>query len=246
MAITLKDCHEFVDWALGKQVSGGAVPQVVGRRLANAAGSHLVQAHPWRWALSPRTELEIVNGQDWIELPDDFQALRAEAADGALIGSIRLTTPDEFLKRQAHQWTAFDGHYHGLLVLNDDTPGKPSTRLDIWPPGSNAGSTKIHIFYRRAWKTLARDTDKARLPQFCEELFWSLLEAFAKGRLESDEATLAARLRHEREQRELWRAAMVTDGKLAHTAGRLRNGAHTHHRGRTPSAGLASFVDRPE
>lgn len=192
MSITLKNLSHQVEHAAGDQTGARVVPEDV----VNEAGEFLCTMHPWPWLDRPSTLLTPVDGQDWIDLPDDFAKLiGVESADrittrihltsrakvDQLRGIINGTTTDWFV---AIEYPGQENRREG--------PGR--ARLSVYAGNNLAESPSIRLHYRAKWRVLVRPEDVANVPDEMIPLLKRCVRAVSLGYTRESEGTVDERL----------------------------------------------------
>lgn len=162
-----------------------------------------------------------------IALPSDFREILAINTTSGLLKGVQLTTFEDLLGKRAANFTSAGFHY-GAIVQPTDTDlgedGAPVVRLEIWPQPSANETAVLTVMYRAGWKRLTADTDRLRLPIYCESLYLQVLRAFARGYEEEDEITLSQRVM-EVLSGPLFGAAVDRDASIQSEYGPLMYGA---------------------
>lgn len=164
-------------------------PEFSPARVANLAGQWFVSAYPWAWLERPATGLDFVAGQDYVTLPTEFAELRSVVVDN-LTSAFHLTT-----SQVINRMRAGGVDLSGLVFwgsINYDTDGVP--RLDIFPTPADNETDALLLYYRAGWTDLNNDTDRVKIPPFCEPAFIDVLRAFAQGYEEDGQGSVSRRL----------------------------------------------------
>ncbi len=131
----------------------------------NDAGRALVNAHQWRWRARNRVMLNLVSGQPYIELPEDFGELVDINVDNAQTFTVIPTTIADINRRRA--W----GQYDALSLFvafdsghetNSDEDGIMENRAEIYPTPASSRSD-IVVSYFAKWVDMD-ENDGDRVP----------------------------------------------------------------------------------
>lgn len=199
--------------------SGEFAPQ----RVVNLAGSWFTSAYPWAWLERPATGLDFVAGQSYVTLPTDFSEFRSvEVAE--LLSSFTMTTSAEINYLRSSTVDASGLCYWG--AINYDADAVP--RLDIYPtPGSNQ-TDALNLYYRGRWVDLQNDTDRVKIPPWCEPAFVDVLRAFALGYEEDEKGSVSRRLAEIKAG--TLADAIAQDGRVQTDYGEIQGGAVANDR----------------
>lgn len=132
----------------------------------NDAGRALVNAHPWRWRVSPPVTLPILAGESWVRLPADFGQVQEVYVPGNQVVRVVQTTLGELARLRGWQdfepgliWISFEGsdrqHY--------DSQNQPHRRAEIHPVQS-ADRDDVKIVYLRTWVDMT-ELDLNKVPE---------------------------------------------------------------------------------
>lgn len=142
----------------------------------NDAGRALVLAHEWAWRTRAGVTLDIVAGQDYVELPDDFGSVVDVSVLNSTVYTIHLTTVEDINNKRA--WEQFDAI--NLFMAFDvgadgetDQDGVEENRALIWPTPQTARSD-IKLTYRKKWSDLEAE-DPDRVPSIPRDFERSLV-----------------------------------------------------------------------
>jgi len=149
----------------------------------NDAGRALVNAHEWTWKTRSGKVLELVAGQDYVDLPADFGAVLSVTSVGGSPISIHLTSIEDIAMRRAwdnydslNLFIAFESGSEGLT----DEDGVVENQAPVWPTPASARSD-LRLAYRSKWVDLeSEDPDRVPvIPRDWERSLMLFANAFA-------------------------------------------------------------------
>jgi hypothetical protein len=190
MTIDASAALTFVDEILGDD------PAFTKAQVVNMAGQTLVNMHPWSFLDRPgdNTTLSTTADQSYIALPSDLEEIDQVVPDQTN-KAFRLVTKTDFALYQRGDMSRPSG-YVGTLSEGVDSDGALEKRLYLYPTPSTTGE-KFWLHYSAGWNQISASPASGRvltLPQFLEPLFWSVLQAVAKGVEEDDDGAVERRL----------------------------------------------------
>lgn len=212
--------------------------------LIHEAGDLLTNLHPWAWLVGQTATVNIVDDQDYVELPEDFGEFQTHGPPRYLGRiSTNLDVSIELVDIQAivdargggGALAPLDFAYLGALVwtvspsLNPSggSSGEPDSgelraRLELWPTPSAADT--FSITYRRRWRRVEQDGDTLSMPRYMVPLFKEVLRAVVRGNVREDAATLDERLA-QIVKGTVFAAAKRTDATVQSVYGPIQGGA---------------------
>jgi len=164
---------------------------------------------------------------DSVALPADFAEVIGYNATDSLINSLEFVTLGELLKFKTQQIQVTSFNFYGAIIwpeMNTAGPTVPFPILKIWPTPTTNDARGLTIFYRAGWVKITDDSDIVQIPPWVEAFFVQMAQAWARGFMEEDTASLTQRLL-ELDQSPLYASAIRRDGMLQPNYGPLRGGA---------------------
>ena len=191
MTLTVTNCADFVRLTLGGPADA-ALPTLA---LVNMAGRHLVGMSQWRWLMRGPVAVGTVAAQEYVELPTDYGTM-IQLAGSSTIWDVNWVGLGEITSLRAHTPTNAEcGPFRGAVSL---APASGSTlprwRVELYPTPSATNATAFSLAYRAQWTEITSESDYLPLPLYCETLFTRILQTFARGYMEEDQANLSERL----------------------------------------------------
>lgn len=145
----------------------------------NAAGSQLFTAHDWPWRFSGPIALPVTAGQDFLLLPADFANLmEAWIPDVGIFNVLRSVSLSQYAQLRsldAFGITAYALYIHWPAWEQGAAEDPPERRALLYPTPVTDGDPTIQLTYKRRWRRITRDDDKAR-PNVPQE--WMLALAY--------------------------------------------------------------------
>jgi len=239
---------------IAEHVLGGAMhPAVSGLRVLNETGEWLVSARPWRYLVGGCEALDLVAGQWYVELPEDFGAMISIAQSEGYTKDIRQSTPEEIMDLRRGLAPGGDGFIwaaltydhaditgtssDGLFTVTPSTAAEirarksPLARLQIYPEPETSATGALLLFYTRGWRSVSEDTDTIFVPSWLEGVYLRAVRIWARGyegegvEQDSFDRDLALEKLVKGPQ---WRAAVTRDSNVQMEMGMLRGGAVGH------------------
>mgnify|MGYP001559722213 CR=1 FL=1 len=191
MALTVLQCEQWIRLTLG----GSPDPVLSTLQLVNMTGKHFVSMTSWRYLEGVEATLDTVLSQTWLALPANFKspiALYGATSNAA----IEWTTREALNEMRAQSTPAGTGGYTYAVVETVAATGStpPTTRLAIFPPSSTTASAVYRMVYRAGWANLTADATYVPIPVWGENLFETLLMAFARGLQREEQGSTDKRL----------------------------------------------------
>jgi len=212
----------YMGWQTGQWPAEVAVDVIV-----NEAGRALMSACEWNFLRRTPATLEIVNGQSYIELPDDFGSMEGSpVASTYAYYALRMVTPLQVADARRLNQSGATGNYVGAIVWADPTGADtmPRARIDIAPTPTTDLADAFKLSYRAGWVDLANPEDIAFIPLFMEGLLVRWCCAWLAGYEADDEGGLEDRLDRIRGS-VLWESAVTQDAAAQHEIGGPANTA---------------------
>lgn len=188
-----------------------------------------------------------------VAFPSDFKRVVPASAisdSDAIIHGLEFVSLDRLntLRTNEVDVTSY-GNFYGAILHAGPTPSPNfeavTPILGIYPTPTTNERDAFTGFYEAGWAEVDDDNDPLTLLQELEGPFLTLCEHFARGRVESDEASMAQRLA-EFEQDPSFIAAKRIDGGRQPTYGLMRGGAAQFSRhGRHSSVPTRFTVNGP-
>lgn len=171
--------------------------------IANEAGTILTGLHGWNFLSGRMALLDIIKGQDWIELPSDFQSLEDVRAitstyNITILGTgARLSEVDVFESSNPYYFTAIVSF---IYEDTEDSQGNAISKRGAVPvlrlaptPGADALQT-TRVYYQAGWRDLTDDGDAVDLPKFMEPLYLELCGEYARGLIAREDGLVGDRV----------------------------------------------------
>ena len=226
MALTLTNLIDEWTRATGSSESSAGVSPVDG---INQALTHLCSMHQWNGMVRTQTDLATVQGQDYIQLPDDLQEVISIQFPSSYLMAIRFVSPaDLAIARTVNQHPAhYSSTFFGAMSWRVGPTGSVPV-VDVYPKLPSTASDTFRLTYRSRLVLTGTgddaDTVFIPIPPYLEALARRLVRLFAKGIEEEDDGPLELRL--EALLQSTWvRSAKLADGYLMPALGPLANGA---------------------
>lgn len=217
--LTVTDCAQYVIRRLDGEPS---VPMLT---LVNRAGAYLCDMHSWTWLVRPGAKLNLVSGNEYVKLPDDFGRMYAQPKPTTVstVVSMELTSMEEYLR---YRQDYMDGgpHYMGVVVYVKDQDGVFGPKIQIWPIPLDTTQDAFRMAYLARWVDLTSDTEVLPIPSWLEGFFLEVLFAYAQGYDEHDNGVLSERLALLHASPE-FATLKRRDGGVQPFIGRMRGGA---------------------
>lgn len=216
---------------LTNALTGGSISSELDQDdVINDAGRAFYVAHQWNFRLRPPVSLDFINGQDHIDLPDDFGEMAGLTVSNSLNHGITLTTLAEVAKLRSTTLTVTQNYYWAAVAYDapkSRTQPMGPPRLVLWPtPGSSATSA-VTVVYRARWMPLVNTDDVAEVPDFARTAFVQYVRAYVGGVAERllEPRGGAEGLIDRLKQSFVWRDAVTSDGLLQTDYGSMVGGA---------------------
>lgn len=151
----------------------------------NAAGSDFFNRHPWSFAGETQGVVYARAGQDVLELPHDFVALRSAVADNLNTDSVESVSLSRIQELQAGIGLTQTGGPWSICWDASWTQRTPSTApavtAPIYPTPTTDRSPSVRIAYERGWREIPEGMAAAipNIPPFAESVFMTLCAAVA-------------------------------------------------------------------
>lgn len=161
--------------------------------ILNMAGEALVAppgGHAWKW-LNREALLDLTNGQDYISLPDDFQALLNHDFAEDFVSSVDMTSMPNLLEIERMPQSGLTYH---VALSYEVVSGEPVPRLRVTPTPTATEADVFKLYYRAGWTELATPSDDVVIPHWVVDLYHELVDAYALGTQEADEGTATQRV----------------------------------------------------
>lgn len=176
---TLDIYLNHADQAVGSQLDAR-----IQHDLVNDAGSYLFDMHNWPWAIRDGQKLPLIEGQNYVELPADFQQMIKVTAVDRLVREVypvSLGTIDELRGTIAAEGVT--DWYYAIEWPGQFNTGEnaPTARLSLYPTPSSDTYAELRIRYRAGWVPLTKMDQAPNIPSDMEPLLIQLVRAFALG-----------------------------------------------------------------
>lgn len=148
--------------------------------VVNQSGRQLFSMHSWRWRLRSVKSLDLVEGEDSVPLPADFDELVAFEST-TTSRQFSLTSIEEILERRSYALTD-TFNYFGAVVSPSQVTEKgvpPVARMELWPAVQSGSTDAFRIAYRSAWVDLNDGDDVANVPPKFDLLLIKIVRAMA-------------------------------------------------------------------
>lgn len=194
--------------------------------MANEAGEWLCGVCHWRFLSNKTVLLDVVGGQDYIELPTDFHSLQGMPRTSDLASNfLRLTTAEEQSRFQA----LGTGTYTLAATVDartlTDASGDLRTVpvLSLSPAPTTDMLQAVILKYTAGWVPVEDDNSHIHLPKEMHPLYLQVAGEYAEGVINREEMSLEERLARI-QTGPLFFQAKRWDKNLQGSVGRLRNG----------------------
>lgn len=185
MTIRLSDLKTYVSEMLGDDPGVFTATEVI-----NLAGKLLITAHQWNWNIRRGVNLNFVANQEYIDLPDNTgRVLTLTAARGIQLTKVSWENLE--LHRRSNSYVG-TGYLYNFSWIEDsggsagDTDPPVGIRLELAPTPSANQTAAIVMTYYKKWVDLSADTDRVRIPEDMEPLFYEAVRIVARGFDEDD------------------------------------------------------------
>jgi len=177
--LSVTECMGHINHVLGGQPASQISPM----RLINEAGRRLVAAHGWRYLQGRSATLDLVNGQSYVDLPDDFIREIAVYMTDSLTKTVTIGSMDEILQLRTTTIVVGALDFWVAIVQEQQDPGggAPVPRMEIWPTPDADSEGAMTLYYRSGWAEMRLDSDYINVPRFIEPLYIEILRAVAEG-----------------------------------------------------------------
>lgn len=188
--ITLIELIEQIE----HEAQGSLDGRVDAARLVNLAGRQLTRLTAWSFLVRPPVDLNLIAGQDWIDLPDDFQRLegRGVVANNLIISTVRMVSLSDLAMLRAANLGG-DIDWHATLVYAAKAAGgepyRPPT-LAIHPTPTETSIAALKLNYRAGWRHLVAGGDAANVPDDVEGLLIDIVRAVTRATIHRRPATV--------------------------------------------------------
>lgn len=197
--------------------------EILPATVVNEAGRWLFSACEWNFLTRPAATLELVNGQAYIELPDDFGSMIGEPVATTFAHyCLSMTTMQEVADARRLSYSGSVGSYIGAIVWVDPTgaPTMPQARIEIAPTPQADNATAFTLAYRARWTDVTDANDVVMIPAFMEPLFVRLACVWIGGYEADGEMMLEDRIDRVMGGA-LWEAALNQDCATQQAIGRI-------------------------
>ena len=152
--------------------------------IVNDALEHIANMHPWQWCSTGEQSLDIVEDQDYIELPADFGTPIAIEHDQNWTDQMVPVTWATLLWLRQHpiiSWTS--GFFYvintGNVELGQEDAGLSLPTIALYPTPSATRADGVKIVYRRFLRRLVADTDRPQWPAYMDRMLTLLSRSMA-------------------------------------------------------------------
>lgn len=194
--------------------------------IVNDALEHLAAMHPWQWLSTGQQDLDTVQDQPYIVLPDDFGTLIALEHSDSWARQMIPTTWPELLKMRGDPIDSWNWSYWYVINTGNVDPAAPEAgltapRLELYPTPAGSEAAAIRIVYRRHLRRLVADSDVPQWPAYMDRPLSLLARDFAS--VDYDDNPESA---YSRSFARVLRDAMNHDGLSRRSFGQMRGGLH--------------------
>lgn len=170
---------------VARHAAGGALdPRVTPDSLVNDAGQYLVTLHDWPFLERSSVLLDLVGGQDHINLPPGLTQIDALEVVTTVTTSLVQTTlavinrlrSDELTSPGAYHWAV---EWPGQYVSTEAVPGP---RLALWPTPADDEAEAFRLTWSGGWRTLTQPDEVHTLPPAMEILLVEVIREMTIGR----------------------------------------------------------------
>lgn len=183
--LTYSDYKAFV-----KHYLGGGDPNTVlatadatKGQIVNDAGRYLFAMHEWSFRSRPESlDLDFVSGQEYIELPPDFDSVVSIEASDSLESVVHQTSLSGISRLRESVVDDVSRYFVSLAYPTQESmlTGAPAARLEIWPTPTTSQQSAMRLVYKAGWTELFDDNAVPNIPVKFEALLRKCCEAFAK------------------------------------------------------------------
>lgn len=173
MSYTLADLARAVTHALAGAPDANLSPN----EIVNDAIQWLSRKASWRWK-QKALALSSVNGQTYIALPADFEAIETIKLVSSGTSELRPATLDTIVQMRAIASGNSDVYYCLNYIPQTSTTAEPTPILEIFPTPSASVAYLVGIYLRQIPK-LASDGDRPDIPSVYHTLVKAACRAMA-------------------------------------------------------------------
>jgi len=170
--------------------------------IVNDALQWFASQHEWSWRLGGPVTMDFVSGQNFVELPQDFESIESLTYPGAVARQMLTTTIQqiEYLRAQTTEPPGYTYYYavnDGSIDDDDRGAGLGLKVLELYPSPNVNVTDALSMTYRRSVDQLVLSDDIPQIPYWCDFAFEMACRAFAHV-VEDDDATSPAMQQFER------------------------------------------------
>lgn len=192
MALTVTQCAEWIRLTLGG-TPGGITSTL---QLVNMAGRALTRMTAWRWLEGAEVDLDVVADQGYVVLPANFSK-PISLVQASARGEIEWITREEMVARRqrlAPRTSDTGCVYVAVSTAAGSGSTPPTARLEIDPPRATSATAYFKLVYKAKWIDLSDESDYVQVPDWCEDLYIAILQAYARGFLREEDGTFDLRM----------------------------------------------------
>jgi hypothetical protein len=161
--------------------------------IVNQAGRHLFFMHEWSWKTRPTAVgLDLVSGQNYVEMPYDFDGLDSIIFTSSITNQVILTSLAQVQEIEASVVSDPFNSYVAMVYPTQASvqEGPKGPRLQITPVPTADSIGALTANYRAGWLELVSSTSVPNVLAKYEGLLLDLIMAYAKK--QDDEAFQSA------------------------------------------------------
>lgn len=196
--------------------------------IANEAGRDLYNACEWNHLQRPPVTLDVVLGQEYITLPDDFGSCAETDITATTFGaySLLLRTMPQVVDARTILGTPSTGSWVGAIVFADPAgaPTMPRARIEIGPVPTADADAAFTLSYRAGWVDVTNPGDICFVPPFFEPLYIRAACLWLAGYEKDRQGSLEDRM-DRLQQSSLWMNAISQDANTQQGVGITMNTA---------------------
>lgn len=162
----------------------GAWPAAIGRLdIYNEAGTWLYTSRSWSFLESMFEDLNLVEGQNYIDLPDDFGGFLGVSSGRENVAcSLRMSNYQAVLDQRQFPAQSLGGFVGCLAHREGDTENPERIPIIAIGPTPRASVMQaLQLAYAGTWATIKPSTTKLRIPPWMVPLYIRTVIEYVKG-----------------------------------------------------------------
>lgn len=193
--------------------------------IANDAGEWLVGLRPWNWLAAAPASLDIVAGQSFLTLPDDFGRFIALRSQGTSAHVVKMGSMEEVVIARGNGSATAGTFIGAMLMTRPSLAGpKPVSRIELGPIPSSTSTAALLLAYTSCWPTISQSGDHVIVPSWLMAAYVRACACFFGGYEREGEGSLEERLDRLLAS-SVMQSAFEYDDSLEQDLGRIRHGA---------------------